>query len=414
MTVTLSPSPLGGTLAAIPSKSDLHRVLICAAFGDKEITFPLPFSSADIDATADCLCALGAKISLKNGICHVVPITTPKQSPVLDCHESGSTLRFLLPIAAALGCNATFKGCGRLPARPIKELLDTLSSHGVTTSSPALPLTLNGQLQGGEFTIRGDISSQYITGLLLAFPLLSTPSLLHLSTPLQSAGYVEMTRRTMALFGVEVDVKGNNFTTPVASYHTPATLAVEGDWSNAAFWLAAGALGRPVTLTGLHLNTAQGDCAILSLLQRFGASVTWQSDAVTVSPAPLEAIDIDMGNIPDLLPPLAVVAATAHGTTRLYNAARCRLKECDRLHGMAVLLGALGIKTEETADTLIIHGGKFHSGAANSQNDHRLVMAAAIAATVAQDDITILQSEAITKSYPTFFTHYEQLGGRVK
>ncbi len=414
MTVTLTPAPIGGTLAAIPSKSDLHRILICAALGDKEITFPLPFRSADIDATIDCLCALGAEISVEKGVCRVFPITTPKKSPVLDCRESGSTLRFLLPIAAAFGCDATFKGCGRLPNRPIGELLDTLSANGVTASSPTLPLTLNGRLQGGKFTIKGDVSSQYITGLLLAIPLLNTPSHLHLSTPLQSAGYVEMTRRTMARFGVNVNVNGNNFTPAATTYRTPAALAVEGDWSNAAFWLAAGALGRPVTLTGLPLDTAQGDCAILSLLQRFGASVTWQGDEVTVSPAPLKAIDIDMSDIPDLLPPLAVVAATACGTTQLYNAARCRLKECDRLHGMAVLLDALGVKTEESTDTLTIYGGPVHGGMVDSKNDHRLVMAAALAATVAQGDITILQSEAVAKSYPVFFTHYKQLGGRVK
>ncbi len=414
MTVTLTPTPLGGTLTAIPSKSDAHRALICAALGDKEISFPLKARSEDIDATVDCLRALGANISVKNGICRIFPITTPTSDPVLDCRESGSTLRFLLPVAAALGCNATFKGYGRLPSRPIGELLSTLSEHGVSASSPTLPLTLSGRLQGGAFTLRGDVSSQYITGLLLSFPLLDTPSRLHLSTPLQSAGYVQMTCRTMARFGVNVDVNENHFTVDADCYRTPSFLSVEGDWSNAAFWLAAGALGRPVTLTGLADDSAQGDRAVLPLLARFGATVTRQGDAVTVSPAPLTAIDVDMGDIPDLLPPLAVVAAAAAGTTRLYNAARCRLKECDRLHGMATLLGALGIQTEETADTLVIHGGTLYGGTVNSQNDHRLVMATALAATVTEGDVTILQSEAVAKSYPSFFTHYEQLGGRVK
>jgi 3-phosphoshikimate 1-carboxyvinyltransferase len=189
---------------------------------------------------------------------------------------------------------------------------------------------------------------------------------------------------------------------------------VEGDWSNAAFWLAAGALGRPVTLNGLSRNTAQGDIAILPILERFGAAVTWQGDTVTVSPAPLCGVDVDMSNIPDLLPPLAVLAAAANGTTRLFNAARCRLKECDRIHGMATLLAALGVQAEETADTLVIHGGTITGGTVNSQNDHRLVMAAALAATIAQGDVTIQQSEAVTKSYPAFFTHYEMLGGCVK
>lgn len=414
MTVTLSPSPIGGRLAAIPSKSDVHRVLICAALGDKAIAFPLANTSADIDATISCLSALGATITLENGLCRVSPITTPTKSPVLDCGESGSTLRFLLPIAAALGCDATFVGHGRLPSRPIGELLTTLSTHGVSATSPSLPLTLHGQLSGGDLTIRGDVSSQYITGLLLALPRINEPSRIVLSTPLQSVGYVDMTLRTMARFGVDINVNENAFTPNAVSYRTPSDLAVEGDWSNAAFWLCMGAVSRPLTLTGLDIHSAQGDRAILTLLQQFGAAVGWDGDAVTVSPAALHGIEVDMENIPDLLPPLAVVAAAAHGTTRLFNAARCRLKECDRIHGMATLLTALGVKAEETADSLIIHSGAIGGGTVDSQNDHRLVMAAALAATVASGDVTILQSEAVGKSYPAFFTHYEQLGGRVK
>lgn len=414
MTATLSPSPIGGRLAAIPSKSDAHRVLICAALGDKATTFPLAATSADIDATIFCLSALGATITLENGLCRVFPITTPTKSPVLDCGESGSTLRFLLPIAAALGCDATFVGHGRLPSRPIGELLTTLSAHGVSASSPSLPLTLHGRLSGGDLTIRGDVSSQYITGLLLALPRISEPSRVVLSAPLQSVGYVDMTLCTMARFGVDVNVSGNAFTPNAVSYHTPSDLTVEGDWSNAAFWLCMGAVSRPLTLTGLDAHSAQGDRAILSLLQQFGADVRCEGDAVTVSPAVLHGIEVDMENIPDLLPPLAVVAAAAHGTTRLFNAARCRLKECDRLHGMVTLLTSLGVKAEETEDSLMIHGGAIDGGTVDSQNDHRLVMAAALAATVARGDITILQSEAVGKSYPAFFTHYEQLGGRVK
>lgn len=415
MTVTLTPAPLGGTLAAIPSKSDVHRVLICAALGDKVATFPLSARSADIDATIACLEALGADISVENGFCRVSPITTPTNLPVLDCGESGSTLRFLLPVAAALGCNATFTGRGRLPARPIGELLSTLTAHGVTASSPSLPLTLHGTLTGGDFTVRGDVSSQYITGLLLALPRLSAPSRVVLSTALQSTGYVEMTRRTMARFGAVVEVNGNAFTLKRPSpYRTPDTLTVEGDWSNAAFWLAAGAVSRPVTVTGLHPHSAQGDKAIASLLQRFGAAVTQDGDTVTVSPAPLTAQEIDMSDIPDLLPPLAVVAAAASGTTRLFNAARCRLKECDRLHGMATLLTALGIQTEETADALTIHGGTPSGGTVDSQNDHRLVMAAALAAALCTEDVTVLRSEAVTKSYPAFFADYKQIGGLVR
>lgn len=414
MNVNLPPSPIGGVISAIPSKSDVHRVLICAALADKACTFPLPERSADIDATIRCLCALGAAITVKDGICFVEPITTPAPSPTLDCGESGSTLRFLLPVAAALGTGATFLGHGRLPARPIGALLDTLAAHGVTATASTLPLTLQGKLTGGDFTIAGDISSQYITGLLLALPLTAEKGRIHLTSALQSGGYVTMTCRTMARFGVDVGVKENGFSIlDEAVYHTPHTVTVEGDWSNAAFWLTAGAVSRSITVNSLDAASAQGDRAIAPLLRAFGAEVVQTENSVTVSPAPLTAHDVDMGDIPDLLPPLAIMAATARGTTRLYNAARCRLKECDRIHGMAVLLTALGIRAEEEADALIVHGGTFGGGTVDSQNDHRLVMAAAIAATRATGTVTIEQSEAVTKSYPAFFTHYEQLGGRV-
>lgn len=414
MNIKLPPSLIGGTIPAIPSKSDVHRTLICAALSDKVCTFPLSAYSADIEATIRCLRALGATITVADGVCVVQPITTPAIAPTLDCGESGSTLRFLLPVAAALGTGATFTGHGRLPDRPISELLNTLAAHGVTASAPHLPLTLCGKLAGGEFAIGGDISSQYVTGLLLALPLTAEKGSIHIATPLQSGGYVEMTCRTMTRFGVPVDVKGNDFSIEIgATYRAPAAVAVEGDWSNAAFWLAAGAIGRTVTVNGLDTASAQGDRAILSLLQTFGATVLETENGVTVSPAPLTAQNVDMGEIPDLLPPLAIVAAAACGTSRFFNAARCRLKECDRIHGMAQLLGALGIRAEEEADALIVHGGKLCGGTVNSQNDHRLVMAAAIAATRADGIVTVEDSEAVGKSYPAFFTHYEQLGGRI-
>lgn len=411
MDTTLSPAPLTGRVAAIPSKSDAHRVLICAALSDRPVRFPLAASSADIDATAACLRALGAKIEMENGTCRVTPIGTPTSSPVLDCGESGSTLRFLLPVAAALGCDATFVGHGRLPARPLSDLLDTLAAHGVTATAPALPLTVHGRLQGGEFTLPGDVSSQYVTGLLLAAPLLAEPARIRLTTPLQSAGYVDMTCRTMARFGVPVTASADGFVPAGAPYRTPETLTVEGDWSGAAFWLAAGALSGPVTVTGLSADTAQGDRAMAELLRKFGAKVTENED-ITVAPAPLQGQEVDMREIPDLLPPLAVVAAGAVGPTRLYNAGRCRIKECDRLAASAALLTALGGQVEERETELLIHGtGTLQGGRVKGMHDHRMVMAAALAATLCREPVTVTDSEAVAKSYPTFFNDYQQLGG---
>lgn len=413
MTATLSPSTLGGRIAAIPSKSDAHRVLICAALADRPTTFALPVRSADIDATIACLRALGADITLADGRCTVVPLTTPTASPLLDCGECGTTLRFLLPVAAALGGNATFAGHGRLPARPIGELLDVLAQHGVTASSPTLPLTLSGHMTAGSFTLPGNVSSQYISGLLLAMPWLHEPARIRLTTNIESTGYIDMTRRTMVRFGVTIADEADGFSFDGATgYRAPESLTVEGDWSNAAFWLAAGALGSTVTMTGLFAESAQGDKAILPLLRRFGAKVAQHGDTVTVSAAPLRGIDIDMRDIPDLLPPLAVVAAAAQGTTRLYNAARVRLKECDRLSAMTALLTTLGTRVEEREDELLIHGGTpLTGGDVDGCNDHRIVMAAALAASLAQAPVTVSDSEAVAKSYPAFFADYQQLGG---
>ena len=412
MNATLTPARLTGRIPAIPSKSDAHRVLICAALGDKPVSFSLPATSADIEATIACLQALGSKIEMTGGTCAVTPIGTPTPSPVLDCGESGSTLRFLLPVAAALGCDATFLGHGRLPERPIGELLTTLATHGVTATAPALPLTLHGTLTGGEFALPGDISSQYITGLLLAMPLLPDPARIRLTSPLQSAGYVDMTARTMARFGVPVTASADGFATAGLPYRTPDTLTVEGDWSGAAFWLAAGALSGPVTVTGLATDSAQGDRGMLPILEAFGAEITQTNEEITVSPAPLTAQEIDMSEIPDLLPPLAVVAAGAVGTTRLYNAGRCRIKECDRIHAMAALLTALGGQVEERAEELIIHGtGRLLGGTVEGMNDHRIVMAAALAATLCREPVTVTDREAVAKSYPAFFEDYQQLGG---
>lgn len=413
MTVTLSGGALRGRMAAIPSKSDAHRVLICAALADRPLTVCLPTRSADIDATIACLRALGATITIEGERAVIEPITQPAAAPVLDCGECGTTLRFLLPVAAALGCDATFQGHGRLPQRPIGELLQVLEQHGVTASGGQLPLTLHGTLHGGEFLLPGNVSSQYISGLLLALPRLVEPSTIGLTTPPESTGYIDMTRRTMARFGVPVSVTADGFAPEdTAGYHAPDTAEIDGDWSNAAFWLAAGALSGPVTMTGLSADSTQGDKAILSVLRRFGAAVSWQGETVTVSPAPLQGIEVDMREIPDLFPPLAVVATAAAGTTRLYNAARVRLKECDRLHAMAALLQALGGRVEEREDELLIHGGTpLTGGAVDGCNDHRVVMAAALASAVTRGAITVSDGEAVAKSYPAFFRDFQKLGG---
>ena len=413
MIASISPAPLSGKISAVASKSDAHRLLILAALSEGETRLQMEQRSEDIDATIRCLRALGARIELQaDGVC-VRGIERVPEHARLDCGESGSTFRFLLPVAAALGVSAQFTGEGRLPERPIGELLQALRTHGLRFSSDQLPFHIKGTLLGGAFELPGNISSQYLTGLLLALPLLEQDSRILLTTPLESAAYVDITLHALRRFGANVLVQKNEYRIPGAqSYRSPGNLRVDGDWSNASFFLAAGALAAPVGVSGLSLASPQGDKAMLDALMAFGAGVEATEHAVRVSPARLRGCTIDVGDMPDLLPVLAVIGACASGETRLINAARLRLKESDRLASVSAMLRALGAKVEEQADALVILGGRLTGGDVHSCHDHRIVMAAAIAAIRCEGDVCILGAEAVKKSYPAFFSDYNQLGGK--
>ena len=414
MDVIIAPVPLAGTLPAIPSKSDAHRALICSALADRPTVLELPQTSADIDATCACLEALGAIIARRGDTVTVTPIRSLPEKALLDCGESGSTLRFLLPVAAALCPSVCFTGHGRLPERPIGELKSAMEAHGVAFSSEKLPFDTSGLLVGGNYRLPGNVSSQYITGLLLAMPKLSAPSTLILTTALESAAYVDITLHALRRFRISVNLLSNGYAVPGGqTFSSPGTLAVDGDWSNGAFFLAAGALGRTVTLTGLDLDSPQGDKAVLEVLKSFGAEVSVSGGDVTVAPAPLQGITLDVSEIPDLLPILAVVAACASGETRFEGAARLRLKESDRLTATANLLRALGGDAEELPDGLIVRGRALTGGTADGCNDHRIVMAAAVAAIRCAGAVTVTGAEAVHKSYPAFFDDYAKLGGDV-
>lgn len=388
----IHPAPLSGQISAICSKSMAHRLLICAALAPEGGEILCPETSKDIEATRACLRAM-------------------RSGAPLACGESGSTLRFLLPVVAALGLQAEFHLEGRLPQRPLAPLDTQLEAHGAVLRRPKPEvLQCTGQLTPGSYTLPGDVSSQYISGLLFALPLLDAPSTLRVTGTMESRPYVEMTLDALRRFGICITEEQQVFHIPAAPYQSPGTLRVEGDWSNAAFWLAAGALRRPMTVTGLNPRSLQGDKAIVQLLAQFGACVSWQGDAVTVSPAALHGIDINAAAIPDLVPILAVVAAAAAGTTRIHHAARLRLKESDRLVTVRQLLESLGAEVEELADGLVIHGGKpLTGGTVDSCNDHRIAMAAAVAATLCREPVTVLGAEAVEKSYPAFWKDYERL-----
>lgn len=412
MNIAIQPTTLHGDIEAVSSKSVAHRMLICAAFADAPTTLNIKQASDDIKATVHCLKALGADITRNEDTYTITPITTAKASPTLDCGESGSTLRFLLPIAAALGNNAHIIGHGRLPNRPLSELTKVMKEHNVTFCGEQLPLTLSGRLHGGEFRIAGNISSQYITGLLLALPLLKEDSTIEITTELESASYIDITLSVLKAFGVSIQATGNHYQIKGNQrYRSPGILTVEGDWSNAAFFLSAAALGNNVSLGGLNTDSAQGDRRIVRCLEQFGAENSGDRKKISFRFKELKGGTVDLRDIPDLLPILAVTAAFAKGDTTFIHAARLRLKESDRLESTATMIRDLGGSAETTADTITIHGTGLIGGTVNSCNDHRIAMAAAIAATCCKKPVVILGAEAVNKSYPEFFKDYNHLGG---
>ncbi len=427
MDIKIIPGTLSGTLQAIPSKSELHRMLICAAFADKETELyvsgsaydgkhPLP---NDILATVSCLEALGAKCEAVPGLIRVTPVSreVPVIEPLLDCGESGSTLRFLLPVAAAAAERPSFTGKGRLPERPISGLTDTLKSHGAAMSSERLPFTVSGKLTGGTYEIPGDVSSQYLTGLLLTLPLLDEDAEIRLTTPLRSGAYIDITLDVMKSFGVNVLRTGSCYRIGENKrYRSPRKMNAGGDWSNMAAFLTSSAIhsGNAVRCENLDRSSCQGDRKILELLECFGAAVESDEDSVSVRHAELHGASIDIDETPDLLPVLAVAACAASGETVFYNAARLRLKESDRIETTADMVRALGGTAETEPDRLVIRGtGTLRGGSVDAANDHRIVMAAAIASSLCTEPVVIRGAEAVNKSYPTFFEDFQSLKGAV-
>ncbi|NLF93964.1 MAG: 3-phosphoshikimate 1-carboxyvinyltransferase [Oligosphaeraceae bacterium] len=412
------PGLPGGTLAAIPAKAEAHRALIAAALADRP-TLVQGLSgelSADISATLQVLTALGATLeSTSNGL-RVLPLKSIPDLACADCGESGSTLRFILPVIAARagrGQEITLCGRGRLPERPLQELLTALRQHGVTVAPERLPLSISGGLTAGDYEMPGNVSSQYISGLLFALPMLEHDSQIRLTASLESAGYVDMTLQTLEKFAVRAEKNSAGWAIPGRQqYRSPGVFVVGGDWSNAALWLAAGAMGRPVAVTGLDLCSRQGDRAVVEILRRFGARIECSGDSVRVSPAALTGITLDVRDTPDLLPVLAVVAAGASGVTRFTHAARLRLKESDRLATVAALLRALGGEVQEYPDALEVTGhGTLAGGCCDAANDHRLVMAATLASVLAQGEVVLSGAQAVQKSYPGLLDDFRRLGG---
>ena len=429
MQMKITPQPLSGAVPAPVSKSAAHRLLICAALGDAPCKIYCPGTNADIEATIACLSGLGASIRREDDTLWVTPLSTPTHGATLNCGESGSTLRFLLPVVSALSADATLIGEGRLPSRPLSPLYEELVAHGACLSENGkMPLTVGGTLSAGVFTIDGGVSSQFISGLLFALPLLQQPSEIRITGKLESARYIDLTLDALATFGIRPEQTADGWRFDgTERYRSPEALTVEGDWSGAAFWLSAGALPKensaPLTVSGLRADSLQGDKAIIPLLEAFGAQIETDGDRYTVTAAPLKGIVIDAAHIPDLVPILSVVAAFAQGETVIHNIARLRIKESDRGATVLFLLGAFGVCAFADENTLTIIGGGTDGGTPtisaptlSSFNDHRIAMSAAIFASAAVGDeenrsLIIETAEAVRKSYPDFYERYRSLGG---
>ncbi len=413
--VTLYPARLSGAVRIPPSKSVAHRMILCAALARGRSVIAPVSPSRDMLATIQAVTALGAQVQWEGDALSIDSTALfEKTAQVIPCGESGSTLRFAIPIAALSGKSFTFTGEGRLPGRPLGIYTEILPGAGVTCQSGGgLPMTISGKLAPGLFALPGDVSSQFVTGLLLSLPTLHGDSEIVLTSPLQSAGYVDITLSVLAQFGVTVEKTPSGYRVPGGQEYNPGRYAVEGDWSQAAFYLAAGALGSDLILDGLRPDSAQGDRTAEKLFRAFGARISWEGARLHVSPGALRSMHIDLSDVPDLAPPLAAAAACAQGQTALTGAARLRLKESDRLSALAENLKRLGVSAEERPDALLITGSPIlRGGDTLGYNDHRIVMAMAVAALRAEGRVTVTDAHSIEKSYPEFFYDYNALGGK--
>lgn len=408
MNAKIIPSRLQGIVNAPSSKSLSHRFVIAAALSDGVSVIKNVTDSKDISATIDAMTALGADISRNGSEITVKGIfagNTRPDSADIDCIESGSTLRFIIPIAAALGTASVFRGRGKLPERPITPYVREFEGKNVSFDyNGTMPFSISGRLSGGEYKLEGDISSQFITGLLFALPLCEEDSIIRLTSPLQSAPYVNMTIDVLQHFGIEISelslgdypaflIKGNQ-------KYIATDAVVEGDYSQAAFFYTANAMGSVITVNNLNEDSIQGDKEILNIIRSCGLA--------------MNPFTVDAGDIPDLVPILTVLGSFTNGVSRIVNAARLRIKESDRLTAIADALNNIGGQVEAGEDSLTIYPIKhFTGGTVDACNDHRIVMAAAIAATRSMNPVTIIGCEAVNKSYPSFFDDFRSLGGEV-
>ena len=429
-------------VTAISSKSYVHRLIIAASLYGEGTCIITNIMSADMEATVRAVNALGAdvKVIRSSDDRYEIRVVRPlgskiTNSCVVDCGESGSTARFILPLAAFFADEATVTGLGRLPERPMGPLCDVLRSAGVTVSADNLPITVSGDPLAGEYEIAGNVSSQFISGLLFLLPLLDGRSTLTITGKLESAAYVDMTVDVLAKFGVSIERSLNVFTIdpPLKNMNEASRCIVsEGDWSNAAYIMTIASLGSgkafdSLTIDGLAYNSIQGDRAVADIMRDFGIDVSLKqgedpsSSGYTIKGRPTKPVDVDCSQIPDLVPALAVLAAYAEGDSIFRNVERLRMKECDRIDAVSQMLSTVHVMVDITSDhetgseTMIVHGKGGSSPVVNvpvidSFNDHRIAMAAAAIALAEDVPVIINDPMAVNKSYPGFYDVVATLG----
>ncbi len=416
MNVRITPSLISGEVKMISSKSQAHRMLICAALAEGESHLICERTNEDILATIDCLNAMGAVITLEGDTISVKPLSGDVHKAEMCCRESGSTLRFILPVVCALGIEAEIEMWGRLPERPMDPLTDELKRHGALIEKCGNKLYTGGRLQAGDYSIPGNISSQYVSGLLFALSAMDAPGSLEVTGEVQSGSYIEMTLRAMEAFEICPKRNGYRFNFSGSEKAFGRDMLIEGDWSNAAFWLCAGALSdKGITLKNLDMASPQGDKAIVDILIGFGAHILANDAGIHIRSGELKGVEIDAGDIPDLIPVISAFACAAKGDTIIRNAERLRIKESDRLAAICEMLNILGADFTPTEDGLIIHGGKvLKGGELSAHNDHRMAMTAAVASMICDGEITVVGAECVKKSYPDFWDAFTSLGGRIE
>lgn len=414
--IKITPSPLKGDINIPPSKSLAHRAVICAGLSSGISNIDNIIFSEDIKATTMGMESFGIEINRKDESINIKGKSQLKLiKNNINCNESGSTLRFLIPIALFTGEEVSFEGRGKLVSRPLDVYYEMFKDQGIEyrNNNGQLPLTVKGILKPGTFYVKGNISSQFITGLMFALPLLAGDSKIMVTTELESKGYIDLTIDCMSKFGVKVENKDyKEFYIKGNQNYISRNYRVEGDFSQAAFWIVAGILGANVKCKDLNLKSLQGDKAILNIVKEMGADIKVSEDFVEACESKTKGIVIDASECPDLVPILSVLGALSEGTTKIINAERVRIKECDRLKAMKTELTKVGADIEETQDGLIIRGkSSLKGGVVDSWNDHRIAMAMAVASIKCEEPMIITNSEVVKKSYPEFWEDFKMLGG---